>query len=187
MARYLEMLRGAGLGSTPLYKFLEAVSQELDASDIDVRFPQVRIGAGGTAPTVIEINTTLGWLFALGNVAYGESPLSSRRDTAKDVVIGCGWAPSGADPTKFVKWQFDILCAGIGRDVTVIDYTKSIEVPCPASAAIYQHAAIHLSGPEIAAFPETDELHFRMSRIASSDDPATPPGLHHFVVVTPLL
>jgi hypothetical protein len=95
--------------------------------------------------------------------------------------LSIGWAPAGSEAGKKVKWQMDIAFMHVGHDASAIDFTATVEDDCPVVAASYAHSLIQI--PSALIPTETDELHARIQRITSSNDPTLPPGLHHLAVI----
>lgn len=175
--------------SSRLGQWILAVSSLLDGV-VDIKFPQIRLGNPADAahyPTLVEAGPTMGWLFAIGNWCYAESPLLPNRDVSQNVIVGVSWAPAGNEPTKRVKWQGDFGFEAAGTNVDLIDATKTVEAAQTGLAAIYQRSALILTPADLAAFPGADDLHLRLQRVASSSDPVLPPGLHHVAVIQALV
>jgi hypothetical protein len=150
-------------------------------------FPQIRIGGGATAPTLIEAGPTLGWLFTIGDLLYCEVPLPSNVDRTQPVVIGIAWAPSGSEVGKTVRWQTDIGFEENGALVTAISDTRTADAAVPAVAATYVRTGISIPAATWAADPDTDEFHIRVTRVASAGaEPVAEPGIHHIAVIFPI-
>lgn len=190
--RLSELLDSAGGQvqiASPLGQWLVEVSRMLDDPDPDVRMPAIRRGDPTDAahyPTVVEGGPSAGYAFANDNWCYIESPLRPSRDRSKPLVIGIGWVPTGNDPLNIVRWEAIFGFEYVGKDVTVTDLTKSVDSDA-GGAALYKHSSIIVTPAEIAPFPAADEVHMRLQRLTTGNDPATPPALHHIVVVQPLL
>jgi hypothetical protein len=154
------------------------------AAGTDVVFPQIRIGLGATAPAIIEAGPTTGWLFAVGSLAYSETPLHPRLNRTQNIVVGIGWAPSGSQAGRTVTWRLAVLFAELGSTVTVIDETiDALDQAVPPVVATYARSSFVITPAMLAAHPTADELHMRLTRVATAADPAVPPGLHHVAVI----
>lgn len=161
----------------------------LESARSKMNLKAIEIGTGGTAPTSAEAGPTRGWLFAIGDLGYQEFGLEPNVDRSAAIILGFSWAPAGAEVGKVVSWQLDVCKAGVGKDISAIDTTKSlVDVAVGAVAAIYVHSAFTLTPAEWGgADAVVDELHVRLQRIASTTDPVSPPGVHHIICIQPLL
>lgn len=137
-------------------------------------------------PTPIEVGPTMGYLMVVADAVYSEIPLVTRVDRSRNLLVGIGWAPSSAEVGRTVTWRFEIGLMKVGKSVVVIDVTDDVTVPYGAQA-IYVHTSSVLLPAQWGTDPDYDELHLRISRIASGADPVFPPGVHHIVAIEPLL
>lgn len=187
MGRALDFLkRAAGQASllSPLGAWRQYVSGVLDGlPEEDIIFPWIRFDV---EPARIAIGPTLGWLFVVNEACYVEFPLHPRLDRTRDIVVGVGWAPAGSEVGQFVRWSIDVGAEQEGSNVTVVDATVAREVAVPPVAADYARTGIMIPAA-VFADPDVDELHVKLTRLASSNDPAVPPGLHHVAVIQRLL
>jgi hypothetical protein len=189
----LDYLRRAQIQlSGPLGEWAQKVSLDLDAvaEAYDITFPTLRLSPT-VPPTIVEAGPTLGYLFVPGppgNYLYAESPFHPRVDRSKSVIIGLGWAPAASEVGRTATWSLSIGLEKTGALVTAIDLTKTLsDLAVPAVAATYQRSAFVLSAAEWAADPDTDEMHIRITRLASTGVEATLPGVHHLAVIQPLV
>lgn len=177
--------------SSRLGQWILAASSQLDGvARVDVKYPQIRLPDPTDVaryPTLVSGGPSEGWAFAVGNWVYAESPFLPNRDPERPLIIGIGWVPVGNEPTKKVKWQGDFGIESEGTNVDVIDLTETVEDEQLVANAIYKRSAITLTAAQIKAFPGADEVHIRLQRIASTDDPVFPPALHHIAVIQALL
>lgn len=184
MGLVLDLLKNAaGQASlfTPLGTWRQRVSTLLDGlPEEDIIFPWIRFGA--VEPAKVEVGPTVGWLFIVNSTCYVEFPLHPKLDRTRDIVVGVGWAPAGSEAGQFVRWSIDVGAEQEGSNVTVVDATVSREVAVPPVAADYARTGISIPAA-VFADPDVDELHVKLTRLASSNDPAVPPGLHHIAVI----
>jgi len=152
-----------------------------------VTYPKWVLGPAN-APTNIAAGPTQGWQFAVGNLTYTEAALSPGVDRTQNLVIGVAWAPVAAEAGKTIEWQLDIGFEKAGKSLATIDYTAtSGAVAVPATAAIYVHTAMAVAPADWAADPATDELHIRLSRNATANDPVNDPAIHHVAFIQQLV
>jgi hypothetical protein len=164
----------------------DGTTRALSVSETYVEFPQLRIGGGATAPILIEAGPTLGYLFTIDDVCYGEVPIHPAINREAPVILGCSWAPSGAESSKTVSWKFEVLACKVGAAITTIDATlTAADQPIPTSTGIYSHSVVVVPA-SLLEDPDVDEFHFKITRIASSADPTSEPGIHHLVCVQSL-
>ncbi len=141
-----------------------------------------------SAPVPIEAGPTLGYLMANTNMVYCELPFDSMIDRSRNLVLGIGWAPSASENNKTVTWRFDVGLMKAGKSLLIIDVTAdALNTAVPATVAEYAHTGIVLTPAQWATDPAFDEIHLRITRIATGADPVNPPGIHHIVFVQPLL
>lgn len=158
---------------------LWGMNQNASTLGTQVIFPPWRVGPAN-APTNTVIGPTQGWQFAIGNLVYTEVPIIHGADRTKDITVGVAWAPIGNEAAKVVTWQLDVGFEKAGKSLTTIDATyQAVDQAVPATAGIYVHTAIVIPAADWGADPATDELHIRLSRLVSSADPVTDPGIHH--------
>lgn len=147
----------------------------------------IRPGAG--VPSV-EAGPTSGYLFDVGMVGYREFPLDPLLDRSQGAIVGFGWTPSGSTAGRLASWELIVNLAHVGKSVVITDVTKQIvDTPVNANATIYQHGAFLLTESDLAIDSAADEIHVRLQRIASSNDPPPnePLGVHHVICIQPLL
>lgn len=165
--------------------FLESagISTGLDIVTRDVTYPSIRIGSGITAPTSAEAGPTLGWVFDINDRCYVEQRIHPLCDRSQNIILGISWAPSGSEAGKTVSWQIDVGGEKDGKSVAIIDATiTGTDISVPSTAAEYVRTGLSIPS---SVFSDTDveELHIRITRIASSSDPTTAPGIHHIAVI----
>lgn len=175
---------------SPLGRWIQRLSMTVNSlvgPSLEITFPQLRPSTA-SAPTPAEAGPTLGWLMAIGNFVYAEIPLNERVDRSRNIELHLAWAPAGAEVGTTVTWSLDLGFEFTGKDVSVIDLTKTIlNIPIPEVSAVYQETEFVLTPAEWATNPLVDEIHVRIGRLASASDPILPPGVHHLEVLQPLL
>lgn len=154
-------------------------------ADVDVGYPQLRVGRGLTAPTAIEAGPSMGWQMDVGFLLYAERPLHSKRDPAQNIILGLGWAPTSSEAGKTVTWQFAIGLEMAGSLVSTVDLTlTAADIAVPETAAEYVRTSVQIPA---ASIPSTaDEIHVRITRVLTELDPTASPAIHHLVVVQQL-
>ncbi len=148
-----------------------------------VSFPFVR-----TAAAIITVGPTAGWLMPVPtiNALYVEFPIHPKIDRTQDIIMGISWAPSGSQANKKVSWRVDVGAEKSGSTVTVVDSTiDCVDEICPATIGIYVRSTVSIPA-SLLTDVDVDEIHAKITRIASSADPVDP-GIHHIVVVQKLL
>jgi hypothetical protein len=147
-------------------------------------FPQIRIedSPAATRPTVGTVGATLGFQMAIGNQLFCELPLHPLLDRTRDITIGVSWAPVGSVAGNLVTWQLNSLALENGALINGAGVAhQAVDQPVPAVAFTYTRTGIVIPAAEIAS--TTDEFHLRISRVASSNDPAADPGIHHIAAI----
>lgn len=155
---------------------------------VDVTYPHIRVmDTGGSRPVPAPKGPTAGWTFQVGDFLYFEVPLHQKLDRTQQIVIGVGWSPNGSQAAKTVTWRIDLAGEKLGIDVTAIgDTTDAVDEAVPATTGLYARTGL-LVAAAVYADPAIDELHVRLTRLATAADPAADPDVHHIVVVQPLL
>jgi hypothetical protein len=184
--RYSESSTEAPDGSRVVAPLSGAGRWLLSSAATVLTFPQLRVGTGGTAPTIAEAGPTLGWLFTVGDLIYCEVPIPSNADRGQPAIIGIGWAPSGSEVGTVVRWQTDIGFEQSGSNVAAIEDTRTVDTAAPVTAASYARSAISIPAAVWGADPADEEFHIRVSRAASGSDPVAEPGIHHVAVIFPV-
>ena len=158
------------------------------AVNTDTQLMALRVGAV-TPPVSAEVGASQGWVFAISDLAYQEFALKPTVDRSLPIIIGFDWAPTGSEVGQLASWEVGVTRAGTGKDLATINVTKSIvDAAVGAVAAIYQQSSVSLSVAEWGGADLTvDELHIRLKRIASSNDPAASPAVYDIFCVQPLM
>jgi hypothetical protein len=149
----------------------------------------LNVGTGGTAPASNETAASQGWTFAISDLGYQEFALNALVDRSKAIIIGFNWAPTGSEAAQVASWEVAITQGGVGKNLAAINTTKTItDAAVGAVVDIEQQSTVSFSVAEWGgADLVVDELHVRLKRIASSDDPAASPAVYDIFCIQPLM
>lgn len=146
-----------------------------------ISFP-TREYESATEPPTVAVGTTRADLVGIGDFIYAQTPLQPRIDRTQDITFTVGWAPAGSESGQTVTWELAVTAPEEGSDLTVSGtQILAVDVEVPETVGTYVRTMMSIP-TTVFSGTGTDELHMRLGRLPSSNDPAADPGVHDISV-----
>jgi hypothetical protein len=140
------------------------------------------IGKGiGSTKTITAIvgDATLVEVFGIGDEIYVHWLVPCNIVETEDIRVEIHWIPTGSESGKLASWELTVLPAKNGVNLgsastTVIDLE---DISLGDTANVIQITELNLSDSIFVSSPE--DVHFKLKRVASSNDPASNVAVDH--------
>jgi len=164
---------------------VRALRNLFNKTSYDTRTEQLEFVGKGTAATATMGTTVIGEAFTIGDDLRltWDPPLDF--DPEQDITLTVSWAPDATEGGQLISWTTSILAKGSGSfitatsgaGVTVADEAMPATLGSSTDSVFLIESSVHLTGKVV------EVVHIILSRIASSNDPASAEPVVHNVII----